>query len=1296
MAAEKAVRPGSETSPNTSESHNDKGVLSSAADVPQPANVEANHQSTAATPPDGGYGWVCTAAVCTINAHTWGLNSSYGVFLAHYLSTGLFPGATSLEYAFVGSLSISCALLVSPFATISVRQFGTKPTMLIGVVLESASLICASFASKIWHLFLTQGVMFGVGMGFLFVPSVAIVPQWFLKRRSLANGISTSGSGLGGLLYSLATGAMIRNLGLAWAFRILGILAFVVNLVCTIIIKDRNKAVGTRQVAFDMSLFKRPEYLLLLAFGWFSILGYIVLIFSLASYANYIGLDASDAALVSAMINLGQAVGRPLIGFFSDRTGRINMAAFTTFLTGVFALAIWTNSKTYGVLILFAIVGGAVAGTFWTVIGPIAAEVVGLRHVPSALNLTWLSVLLPATFSEPIALQIVEGTGRYLGTQLFTGFMFLAAAICLVVLRGWKIGEVNEIARLMDESSDNIDPVKIENDEELSARRMEDKDSQRARDLASEVERVYTPHTRFAVHAHAMWLLENNEAFNGRRLWLRPGKTYLFGRTAAEPGQLAISHNTISRKHLTITVYPVAEGQAHDLARRSHLTIEDLATKIGTTVNGQKIKGVKYVVETTEAEIVMGKCPSKFHLSWFPVVLSFAFTTKELQSGPLHHLRERFEQLDVKLLTDYNTEHTTHVVSKKRNTAKGLQALINGKFIVTESFLNALVTAAEISDSADNLEPSALEQDFNKHWPDALQHLPPRGGEPVQHPDAIYSPDPDRRDIFDGYTFIFYEESQHDNLLAAITNGSGKGLLEKVTPGKTRVEDFVGYVKNVAGEKGLGRFEDGSEGKGVVLVRYLPAKGPHVDWYTQFITAVSLSLDHRPIEQSEFLEAILTKDASILRRPLQLDSQDDTVARNAVIDQQLHSQRAAPSTQQPSGSRPGDESQPSLRHGRSRRPVKRRFAGFDDDVEIDMDDSEQKPPADVKPVLVDAEEEGGLFVSQEPEAYEIDRATDADRSQRKRKAAPVQDDLMEGVVPAADRLKRQRLARGEELPPLSPDADPDVVESTKKMAPPKKIKKELDILAVAAQNREAEEARARAEKDDLALLPDDVDLSEIRRLNIVEEMELRQPTETRTREQDIADGRWNPKWNGIKNFKKFRQRGEVAGRQPARTIVPLTQVKIKEFGVGDDYWLDDGDNHGKKKTTSQPSVQTAKPSPPLEPPSRSRARPVVQSESDEDGEDGEDGEGGIANGPSATSARAGGSRTSGTANPSQRETRSQDSGARSTRSSQSKRSAPEPVQPQPAKRQRQARKITEIADSDDSDDELKFRFGKRR
>ena len=68
-------------------------------------NVLSEHK--AHEPPDGGYGWVCVVCCFLINAHTWGINSSYGVFLAFYLDNNYYPGAGPLEFAFVGGLSIS-------------------------------------------------------------------------------------------------------------------------------------------------------------------------------------------------------------------------------------------------------------------------------------------------------------------------------------------------------------------------------------------------------------------------------------------------------------------------------------------------------------------------------------------------------------------------------------------------------------------------------------------------------------------------------------------------------------------------------------------------------------------------------------------------------------------------------------------------------------------------------------------------------------------------------------------------------------------------------------------------------------------------------------------------------------------------------------------------------------------------------------------------------------------------------------------------------------------------------------
>ncbi|KAK5992518.1 hypothetical protein PT974_05929 [Cladobotryum mycophilum] len=754
-----------------------------------------------------------------------------------------------------------------------------------------------------------------------------------------------------------------------------------------------------------------------------------------------------------------------------------------------------------------------------------------------------------------------------------------------------------------------------------------------------------------------MWLLESEEAFQGRRLWLRPGKTYLFGRTAAEPGQLAISHNTISRKHLTITVDNVEAGGAHSVSGRSSVTIEDLATKIGTFVDGQKIKGSKYVVPGDEAEITMGKCPSTFCLRWFPVVFTFSFTNKELQAQPFHSLQAQFEQLDIKLLTDYNIQWTT-------------------------------------PEDDDGSGSSHLEQDFDKYWPRELDHLPPRGGEPVQHPDDIYTPNPGRSAVFEGYTFIFYDQTQYHNLLAPITNGCGKAMLRTVKAAETTVDEFVRYVKEVAGEKGLGSFDDGSEGKGVVLVRYLPGKGDLIGWYTEFLTGVSLKLDHRPIEQNEFLEAILIKDASKLRRPLEVESSGgDQESLAAQQSQPAPASRLNQESQViPAAQEPSQESQPApLRRGGARKPVKRRFAGFDDDDDIDMNDI---PPAPTTQQVVsqpaqpfEVEEEDGLFVSQDPNAPAVPEsqaiAGRSMRSQRKRVAEPLpEDDLMEGMAPAVARFKRQRLDEAFAVPSPEPEEEPTAptpVKTEKK----KKIKEEIDVLAVAAKNREEAEARARAEQEDLANLPEGIDLAEIRRLNIVEEMEIRLPERAsqRTRDKDVIEGRWDPRWNGLKNFKKFRRRGEAVGRQPARVIIALTEVKNKEFGVGDNYWLEDEASERKKAASHQSTLETSN-LPPSEPsPQRRNQRVIALDSSDEDG----------ARSVEPEPANRLATRRGGT--QSQRSTRSQPS-----QSSQAKRAAPESagsMDPPPAKRARSALKL-EIADSDDSDDELKFRFGKRR
>jgi MFS family permease len=139
------------------------------------------------------------------------------------------------------------------------------------------------------------------------------------------------------------------------------------NILSVALICNRNHAIKPPQLGFDTKLLVRYDVFLLLAWGFMSMLGYITLLYSLPDFSASIGLSTSQAAAISAYLNLGIALGRPMAGFVSDKFGRIEVAGVLTAFCGVLCFAIWIPAKSYGVAILFAIVSGAVVGVFWMV-----------------------------------------------------------------------------------------------------------------------------------------------------------------------------------------------------------------------------------------------------------------------------------------------------------------------------------------------------------------------------------------------------------------------------------------------------------------------------------------------------------------------------------------------------------------------------------------------------------------------------------------------------------------------------------------------------------------------------------------------------------------------------------------------------------------------------------------------------------------------------------------------------------------------------------------------------------------
>jgi MFS family permease len=112
---------------------------------------------------------------------------------------------------------------------------------------------------QLWHLFITQAFLFGVGSSMLYYPVTSLTPPFFDKHRGFAMGIALSGSGAGGLFFAPVIQALIARWGVSATLRILGVWNFVVLIPIAFIIR---RPPGYSPVRPSLALAKRGAFIL--------------------------------------------------------------------------------------------------------------------------------------------------------------------------------------------------------------------------------------------------------------------------------------------------------------------------------------------------------------------------------------------------------------------------------------------------------------------------------------------------------------------------------------------------------------------------------------------------------------------------------------------------------------------------------------------------------------------------------------------------------------------------------------------------------------------------------------------------------------------------------------------------------------------------------------------------------------------------------------------------------------------------------------------------------------------------
>jgi len=87
-------------------------------------------------------------------------------------------------------------------------------------------MVLTCFAREYWQFFLTQGLCVGLGVGCLFLPSVAIVLTCFNKNLALATGAVVAGGSIGSVIYPILFSHLQPKIGFGWATRVIAFVNF--------------------------------------------------------------------------------------------------------------------------------------------------------------------------------------------------------------------------------------------------------------------------------------------------------------------------------------------------------------------------------------------------------------------------------------------------------------------------------------------------------------------------------------------------------------------------------------------------------------------------------------------------------------------------------------------------------------------------------------------------------------------------------------------------------------------------------------------------------------------------------------------------------------------------------------------------------------------------------------------------------------------------------------------------------------------------------------------------------------
>jgi MFS transporter, OFA family, oxalate/formate antiporter len=338
--------------------------------------------------------------------------------------------------------TIDMVMLASSFLLAGALQsrIGPRAVATIGGLLFSSGLFLASYTQSLTMLYLTWGVMVGIGLGFGYLAPITVGSKWFPNHRGLVNGLAIGIFAAGSGIFGPIASRLVDSIGWRTTWQLYAGLFFVFTMVGAYLMKDPPP--GYVAPASGPAAVNRPKanhvevptsqvlrtpmfYALWLAYALGTTAGTMV-ISQLVPFARASGLDSASAAFAITIGAIGSASGRFLSGWMSDHFGRLFTLRGIILLSMVAtpSLYLWREEVLLFYVLLFIVY--YCYGTQLSVYTALAGDFYGTKYLATNYGVLLLAWGFAGVLGPVIGSRVFVSTGTY--QYAFFGSAVLACA----------------------------------------------------------------------------------------------------------------------------------------------------------------------------------------------------------------------------------------------------------------------------------------------------------------------------------------------------------------------------------------------------------------------------------------------------------------------------------------------------------------------------------------------------------------------------------------------------------------------------------------------------------------------------------------------------------------------------------------------------------------------------------------------------------------------------------------------------------------------------------------------------